>query len=135
MVWVIAIWLSVSLALGVLAHAVLAPTGPVAATIFLLPFLLPFLVLGFQERYRAEAASYRLLDIELFAPGRPYRQMTFWGIPVGRERMLTQTAGSDEVSEHVLVMMRAFLPFVLNLAIRRVLPDRRAPEPAVFRRT
>jgi hypothetical protein len=119
MVWVIAIWLSVSLALGVLAQAVLAPTGAVAAAFFLLPFL----VLGFQERFRTEAASYRLLDIELFAPGRPYRQMTFWGIPVGRERMLTHIAGSDEVSEHVLVMMRAFLPFVLNLAIRRLLPE------------
>jgi hypothetical protein len=119
MVWVIAIWLSVSLALGVLAQAVLAPTGPMAAAVFLLPFL----VLGFQERFRAEATGYRLLDIELFAPGRPYRQMTFWGIPIGRERILAQAGGSDEVSEHVLVMMRAFLPFVLNLAIRGLLAE------------
>jgi hypothetical protein len=117
MVWVITIWLSVSLALGVLAQAVLAATGLMAAAIFSLPFL----VFGFQERFRAEKTPYRLLDIELFAPGRPYRQMTFWGIPIGRERMLAQASGSDEVSEHVLVMMRAFLPFLLNLAIRRVL--------------
>jgi hypothetical protein len=73
MVWVITIWLSVSLALGALVQAVLAASGLMAVAIFALPFV----VFGFQERFRAEETPYRLLDVELFAPGRPYRQMTF----------------------------------------------------------
>jgi hypothetical protein len=121
MVWVITIWLPISLALGVLLQALLAATGLPAAAVFSLPFL----VFGFQERFRAEKTSYRLLDIELFAPGRPYRQVTFWGVPIGRERMLTRAGGTDELSEHVLVMMRAVFPLVLNLLMRRVL----LPEP------
>jgi hypothetical protein len=117
MVWVITIWLPVSLALGVLLQALLAATGLPAAAVFSLPFL----VFGFQERFRSEKTSYGMLNVELFASGRPYRQVTFWGVPIARERKLARASGTDELSEHVLIIMRAFFPLVLNLLVRRAL--------------
>lgn len=125
MMWVISIWLSVSLAIGMLGHSLLDPAGMLPGALM---FALPFVLFGPQERLRSPHAPYRLFRIELFSSTSPYRQVTFWGIPISRERQSPDTRDAgDEPSEHVLLMMRALMPSIVNLVLGRLLlPDPRS---------
>ena len=110
MAYKLVVWFAISLAVGWAVSYLLDPAAVIYTVVV---FSIPFVVFGFQDNYRTDRKSYSLFGFTLYSARTEYRQLTFWGFPVGQEqRMRDEHAYFENLGDYMRV-----LPF-----IEKVLP-------------
>ncbi|MDO9707534.1 hypothetical protein [Paracraurococcus lichenis] len=90
-------WLAMSALIGYVFNNIVGLDNVLAAGAV---FALPFVVIGFQYNERAEFADGVWQD-----KGAIYRQLTFWGIPVGRETLMASYRKTPLIDERTGVFV------------------------------
>jgi hypothetical protein len=102
-------------AASVLALLLNALFEPVAARYPDVILLTPFVILGFQPIYRTRRERYAIFGIPILDSTITCRQLTFWGMPVGREKILMREGRLfQRPPEKFTVFLQRVLPYVLN---------------------
>lgn len=112
-------WGFVCWGIGILLNWALSPTTSMHGAAL---FVIPFVLLGFQDKPLFEKSSRSVIGMPLYSDRLDYRQLTFWGIPIGdrREVLLKPSMGRDMIRCRAYPPNPQFMPVVLS----KMLPDR-----------